>query len=367
MNFDFSEDQKMIQAQARELLAERSTFPKLRQAANAERGFDADLWREVAELGWLSLDVPEEYGGMGREGLERCVLSEELGRSLAPIPFASTSAVIDAVRLFGSDAQKARYLPGLASGEIRGALSLVEDPRLGGFAATFANGRLNGMVRPVQDVDVAGLLVLAARDADAGTAGLYLVDPDQAGVRRRPLKMFDRLRGHDEVTFEAARAERLGGDTAGDAAAAIAELAERCAVAIAFEQVGGSEACLEMAIAYVRERKTFGRVIGTYQAIQHRLADMFAEKELARSNAYAGAWGLTRPAEVRAATAAAARLSGTSAFDFAARENLQLHGGIGYTWEANCHFYFRRARLLAQCLGPTSRWVDRLVDSIETD
>src|SRR6266481_6084586 len=114
MNFDFSEDQKMIQAQARELLAERSTFPKLRQAANAERGFDADLWREVAELGWLSLDVPEEYGGMGCEGLERCVLSEELGRSLAPIPFASTSAVIDAVRLFGSDAQKARSIAALS-------------------------------------------------------------------------------------------------------------------------------------------------------------------------------------------------------------------------------------------------------------
>lgn len=366
MNFDFSDEQKLIGDQAGQLLAERVGYDRLRAYSTHDQAYDMALWLEIGELGWLSLNVPEAYGGMGLDGLESCVLSEQLGRALAPIPFASSCAAIDALALFGAEDQKARYLPGLADGSLIGAVAMSEDRARqtpSGFATTFKDNRLSGVKVPVADGMVAGLIIVVARDASSGNVCLCVIEALSEGITRKPIRTFDHLQAHASIAFDEAVAERL---PVNDGGAALTELQERRAIRMAFEQVGGAAVCLEMAVDYAQRRKTFGRAIGSYQAVKHRLADMYAELELARANAYAGAWALSQPRDIRRAAAAAARLSATSAYDFAARENIQLHGGIGYTWEANCHFYFRRARLLAQSLGPMRHWIDRLVDSLDT-
>jgi alkylation response protein AidB-like acyl-CoA dehydrogenase len=190
---------------------------------------------------------------------------------------------------------------------------------------------------------------------------LAAVELDQPSVIRTPLVGLDALRSHAAIDFENAPADILQAE---DAGLVLAKLLDCAATLTAFEQVGGAEASLEMARSYVLQRHTFGRAVGSYQAVKHRLADMWAGIELARSNAYFAAWALTNNAPELPLAAAAARLSASEAYDFAARENLHLHGGIGYTLEANCHFHYRRARLLAVALGSTDFWSDRLVEQL---
>jgi acyl-CoA dehydrogenase len=365
MDFDFSDEQRLIQDQARQLLTRRVDFSRLRQAAELGAGFDRSLWREISGLGWLALGAPEAYGGLGCLAQQSCLVSEELGRSLAPVPFAATASAIDALSRFGSEAQKAAWLPRLVDGVCVGAVDLDAD--LSGpppsHALSFEGGRLQGRLGPVPEGDIADVLVTHAVDR-GGCWRVCVVDLAQPSVERRRVQTFDQLRGHAVFTFAGAAAEPLD-DGDGDGDGALAELQERAAIRTAFEQVGGAGRCVEMATAYALERRTFGRLIGSYQAIKHRLADMFTETELARSNAYAGAWAIEQGAHVRAPVAAAAHLTATAAYKFAATENIQIHGGIGFTWEANCHFYFRRARLLAHAFGPSRPWVNRLVDAID--
>jgi acyl-CoA dehydrogenase len=282
---------------------------------------------------------------------------------LAPIPFSSSICLVaEALRLYGTAEQKARYLPRLASGELIGAFAAAEGPswELDAPDARFAGGRLTGRKLPVADGTIAGLLIVTARAAD-GALRLLSVDADQPGVARRPVKTIDELRRHAVIEFADAAAEPLA---APDGAKALARLLDGAAVYGAFEQVGGADVCLEMARAYAMERKTFGRLIGSYQALKHRMADMFAKNELARSNAYGAAWALAQEAPELPLLAGAARLSGIEALNFGSTENLQIHGGIGYTFEANCHFYYRRARLLADALGGRGAWSDRVVEAL---
>jgi alkylation response protein AidB-like acyl-CoA dehydrogenase len=220
--------------------------------------------------------------------------------------------------------------------------------------------RLSGRKWPVPDAQIAQLAVVVATDP-SGTAVLAAVELDQPSVIRTPLAGLDTLRSHAAIDFKNASAEILDAEDAGPV---LAKLFDCGATLTAFEQVGGAEAALEMARSYVLQRHTFGRAVGSYQAVKHRLADMWAGIELARSNAYFAAWALTNSAPELPLAAAAARLSASEAYDFAAQENLQLHGGLGYTWDANCHFHYRRARLLAVALGSTAYWSDRLVERL---
>lgn len=320
----------------------------------------------MAGLGWIGASVPEEHGGAGLGHLAVCVLAEEIGRALAPVPWSSTVYLaIEALLMAGSEGQKARWLPQLASGTTIGTLAAAEQlgPLLIERQRTrFADGRLSGSKLAVPDGDVAGLAVVMAVDPRRGPV-LALVDLGAEGVRREPVATIDPSRTHARIDFDGAPAEVL---ERGVGAAATRRLLDRAAVMMAFEQLGGAQAALDMAVAYARERYAFGRPIGSFQAIKHKLADMYVAVELARSNAYWGAWALSTDAADLPLAAAAARVCANDAGWLASKENVQTHGGMGFTWEGDAQLYYRRARLLGLALGGSSEWKRRLVGELRT-
>lgn len=367
MNFDFSDDQKFLREEARKFLAAKCTTAEVREVLDDEtKSHHEALWRQVVEMGWLGTAIGEEHGGLGLGMLELCVIAEELGRALAPIPFASTAYFFaEALKLAGTDAQKADLLPGVADGSVIGCIAASEGPGAVDAArltTEFRDGALSGTKIPVTDGDVATHAVVLAKDG-SGTS-LVLVALDQEGVSRTTVETIEPTRSHAEIAFDGAAAERLGAQ--GDGESLYAQIVNRAAVLIAFEQIGGAAACLEMATDYAKERQAFGRPIGGNQAIKHKLADMYVKNEVARSNAYYGAWALSTDAAELPEAAAAARVAASEAYWFASKENIQTHGGMGFTWEVDCHLYYRRAKLLAVQAGAPSVWKEKLVRALET-
>jgi len=370
MNFDFSDDQKMLKEQAHKFLSEKCT-PKTVRAIYQNGGtYDRALWKQIAELGWAGTAIPEQYGGLGLGYLELCVIAEELGRALAPVPFSSTIyQFAECLLVSGAEEQKQRLLPKVAACEIIGTLARAEGPGAilpKNIRTTFRNGKLNGKkIAVVDGMDADYAVVLARGSDDAGERGLQLVlvDLKQAGVKRRAQDSIDPSRAHAELVFENANAEALGKQ--GEAWSDLNRVLDRAAILMAFEQVGGADVCLQTAKAYAMERYAFGRPIASFQAIKHKLADMYVGNELARSNAYYGAWALSTGARELPLAAAAARVSATQAFDFSAKENIQTHGGVGFTWEFDCHFYYKRSRELGLALGAQRLWKDKLVTQLE--
>src|SRR5580692_11628071 len=352
MNFDFSDDQKFLKSEARKFLEGRSPISKVRAVLNdAAKSYDDALWKEVGAQGWLGTTIPEAYGGLGLGHLELCVIAEELGRALAPIPFGSTAYFLtEALLLAGSEAQKQAWLPKIAAGEVIGCFASVERPGAlteAQVQARVEGGKLTGTKLPVTDGDIADVAVVLAREN--GPLSLFLVELGGEGVARETLQTLDPTRGAARLTFAGAPAERLG--EAGEGLSLAEALLEHAAVLLAFEQLGGADRALEMAKGYALERYAFGRPIGSYQAIKHKLADIYVKNELARSNAYYAVWALAAGAAELPLAAATARLAADEAFGFAARENIHIHGGMGFTWEADAHLYFRRARHLSLVAG----------------
>jgi acyl-CoA dehydrogenase len=366
VNFDFSADQKALRDQARKFLAEHSSSTRVRRILDGAAPYDAELWRGMGEMGWMGTAIPETYGGAGFGHLELCVIAEELGRSLAPTPFASTIYLAaEALLLAGSDAQKKRWLPRIAQGEAIGCLALAEGPQVATPAnlATRAEGaRLTGTKVPVADGDVADFAVVLAAQGD-GRAGLFLVDLKGPGLTRASLATVDPTRSHARIVLDGAPGEPLGAP--GEGWPLTERLLDRAAVLVAFEQLGGAQAALEMAREYALGRFAFGRQIASFQAIKHKLADMYVGVELARSNAYYGAWALTKDGPELPVAAAAARVAASEAYYQAAKENIQIHGGMGFTWEFDCHLHYRRAKLTGLMLGSARRWKDLLVTRLE--
>lgn len=379
MNFDFSPEQHALRDTARRLFAERVGFDALRR--RHEQGdaclLDAELWRTMADLGWLGAAIPTQYGGAGQGAVELCVLAEEIGHCLAPVPFVLSSGLVaEAIRCHGTEAQRQHYLPALSSGERIGTFALVEGPGktdISRIKTTYSpsTGLLNGVKLPVPAVPEANLaLVVCQADQTGSPPTLALVDLRQAAVRAMPLQRFDPFRTQARLEFCDAAAEPLGGSMPGPAV--LDALFDRAAVLTAFEQIGGASACLEMAREWALQRRVFARPIGSFQAIKHRLADMAVKIELARSNAWFAAWALEQVDAGLAEAipggfplaAATARIAASEAFDFASRENLQIHGGIGFTWDANCHPYYTRARHLAVLLGGEPVWTQRLISAL---
>ena len=389
MDFDFSSDQKQLKEQVRRFLADRCDRKAVRAVLDGPQSYDRALWQSMAELGYLGATIPEAYGGLGAGYPEACVIAEELGRAVAPVPYSSTIALAaECLMMAGSDAQKERWLPGLARGELIGTAALVEHTGalLPGAIATTATAegggggvRLTGSKTAVADGDIADLAIVAAVPAD-GAAGrassavgaaaaqrqaplsLYLVDLAGEGVTRSPIATIDPTRSHARITFDEAAAEPLGEPGAGWSL--LERLFDRAAVLIAFEQLGGADRALEMARDYALERFAFGRPIGSLQAIKHMLADMYVSATLARSNCYYSAWALATGSAELPVAAATARVSATQAYQHCSRNNIQVHGGMGFTWEFDCHLYYRRSNLLAVALGAPSTWEDRLVERL---
>jgi alkylation response protein AidB-like acyl-CoA dehydrogenase len=366
MNFDFSDDLKQLREQARKFLRERCPSSVVRKVLEGPEPYDKALWKEIAAMGWTGAAIPEAYGGAGLGHLGLCVLAEELGAALAPVPFSSSVYLAsEAIMAGGSEAQKKAWLPKLASGEAIGTLAIAEGPGktdVRKLRTTFRGGVLSGEKLPVPDGDVADVAIVAAQ----GERGVVLAIADLAapGVRREAVETIDPSRSHARIVFENTPAEPLG--ASGDGERLLRRVQDRAAVLFAFEQVGGAQRSLEMARDYALQRYAFGRPIGSFQAIKHKLADVYVATELARSNAYYGAWALARDAAELPLAAAAARISASEAYFLAAKENIQVHGGMGYTWEFDCHLYYRRAKLLSLALGSTRLWKDRLITQLET-
>jgi alkylation response protein AidB-like acyl-CoA dehydrogenase len=364
MKFDFNEDQRFIRNDARRFLADRCPMEDVRRHLGSDPHVISPLWREICELGWPGAAIPEAYGGLGMGHLELCVLAEELGRVVAPLPFSSSIYLAaEAIGQYGSEEQKQQYLPGLASGEIVGTLAWSDTSEK---VVTLEGGVITGAKRPVAGGTLADIVVVSAVTAEDKHV-LVLVELAEIAavsdkcVQRETLKSADPSVRNAQLTFDNCPAQILGKGE--DSRGALRGLHDRAAVLLAFEQIGGADRCLELAVDYVRERKTFGRAVGSYQAVKHKLAKMYAQNELARSNAYYGAWALASESEELPIAASAARISATECFEFAAREGLHLHGGMGYTWEVDCHLYLKRSRDLALRLGGLRQWKEKLVSA----
>jgi alkylation response protein AidB-like acyl-CoA dehydrogenase len=367
MNFDFSDDQKQLRDEARKFLAGKCPPKAVREVLDGKTAYDKELWKGLAEMGFLGVAIPEEFGGAGAGHLELCVIAEEMGRALAPVPFSSTVYLAaEALMLAGSDEQKQKWLPKIAAGEAIGTLALFEgkgNPSPQTIKMTTSNGTLAGVKKPVPDGAIADFAIVAARTGSSGREtdiSLFIVDMKSDGVEARALTNVDPSRGQAEITFRNCKAEPLG--PANEGWSIVSRVLDRAAVLLAFEQVGGADRALEMGRDYALDRIAFGRPIGSFQAVKHMLADMYVSATLARSNCYYGAWALSTNASELPEAAASARISATQAFQHCAKNNIQVHGGMGFTWEFDCHMYYRRANALALGLGSLSYWEDALID-----
>ncbi len=318
MNFDFSDDQQAIKRTARELLTERFKPERVRELAEAG-DYDDTTWKELCELGWPGIFIGEEHGGQGLGTVELIILMEELGYALAPLPFLSNAAaglVLDAA---GTNEQKERWLPGIASGEARGTVGILND---------------EGEAKLVPDADSADvILLLGHEDARIVERGQAEVEPvDTMDATRR----FARVRGGE--TGDALEGDRIPG-------------VSRVAAALAAELTGIAQKAMEMAVEYARDRKQFGRPIGSYQAVSHRCAQMLLETEGARSASYYAAWCGDAQPETLPLAACMAKAYASDAGWSVCTAALQVHGGIGFTWEHDLHFFLKRAKVDALLYG----------------
>jgi acyl-CoA dehydrogenase len=352
VNFDFPEDCQAIAAELRRVLAQVCTMDEVRRSLDAGRA-SAATWRALAELGVLGAAVPERWGGSGggsgggggAGALALAACAGELGWACAPVPMlASVYLATEALLVAADDALRERWLPALVSGQAVGSFALAP------VALSCSAGLLSGAVPRVPAGDAAGLLVVPC------DAVLWAVDLDHAGVTRRPLRVLDPGAPLADITLHGVPAKPLGDIALQDT------LLDRAAALLAMEQLGGADRALEMARGYALQRRTFGRVVASYQAIKHRLADIWVKNEIARGHAWHAAWALACSPRALPLAAASARLAASTAYSHAAQENLQVHGGIGFTWEADCHPLYKRARSTSLALGAPALWQQHLVD-----
>jgi alkylation response protein AidB-like acyl-CoA dehydrogenase len=354
----FTQEQEELRESARRFLGERSSSEHVRDLMETSDGFDADTWKQMADLGWLGLAIPEEFGGLGYGFVEVFVLLEEMGRVLLPAPFVSSVVLAsNAINFAGTEQQKKELLTEIAAGSLRAALAVTEpsgswDADATTTRATESDGSyiLDGIKTYVVDGHTADVLIVSAR-VD-GDVGLFIVDPEQQGVERKVLETLDRTRKQAQIHLSSARADLLG--EAERAPRTLSETFNRAYVALAGESVGGAQQCLQSTIEYTKERTQFDRPIGSFQALQHRLADLFMEVEMARSAAYYAAWAVAEGSEELDVVAPLAKAYCTQAFFHAAAESIQIHGGIGFTWEHDAHLYFKRAKSSELLFGDAS-------------
>ena len=371
MNFDFSDDQKLLRDQARKFLTDKCDRTVVRSILeDNQKNHSDDLWNEIASMGWTGTAIPEEYGGLGLGMLELCVIAEELGRSLAPTPFSSSIYLFaEFIKLYGDEDQKKKYLPKIASGEAIGTFALSEgngSPKPKNINSIFSDGKLTGEKAPVNDGKVSDFIIVAANidtNKNDKSLSLFVVETNQDGVDSEYLETIDPSRPSSRIVLKNAKAELLG--NIGEGWEMIQKILDRAAVLFAFEQVGGAQIALDEAKKYSLERYAFGKQIGSFQALKHKMADMYVKIELAKSNAYYGAWALSSNSNELPVAAAGARVSAIDAYHYASKENIQIHGGVGFTWEYDCHLFYRRSKQLALNIGSIRQWKENLISNLE--
>jgi alkylation response protein AidB-like acyl-CoA dehydrogenase len=364
VNLAFDEAQQELRAQARAFLAEHSGGEAVRRAMASELGFDPGVWKRIsAELGWTALLVPEAHGGLGLGMVELVALAEVMGEALLCAPFFSSVCLgAQALLVAGSEAQQREQLPGISAGTTLATVAAHEPNGRQGASGIEAVARragdewvLSGTKRYVVDGHCADLLVVPARrPGSAGTDGvsLFLVPGRAAGVERRALPTLDPTRRQAGLSLREARvpADALLGEE-GRGWPALERTLDLAAIALAAEQVGGAQRCLDLSVAYAKQRVQFGRPIGSFQAIQHQCADMMVAVEAARSGVYWAACVAAEGSEELSVAASLAKSTASEAFFRCAAQSLQIHGGVGFTWEYDVHLYLKRARAGLSLLG----------------
>jgi alkylation response protein AidB-like acyl-CoA dehydrogenase len=348
MNFAFTEEQEQLRQFVRSFLQDKSSESAVREQMETERGYDAAVWKQMADqLGLQSLIVPEEYGGQGFSFVELGVVLEEMGRALLCAPYFSGVLATTALVHAGDEAAKKAHLPGIASGETIATLAFTEESgkwdESGITMEASASGdghSLSGVKSFVIDGHTADLIIVAARTG-AGVS-LFAVAGDAGGLTREALSTMDQTRKQAKLTFDNTPATLIG--TEGEGWNVLSTVLDLAAVALAAEQVGGAQYVLEMAVQYAKDRVQFGRPIGSFQAIKHKCADMLLEVESAKSAAYYGLWCAAELNDELPSVASLAKAYCSEAYFHAAAENIQIHGGIGFTWEHPAHLYFKRAK-----------------------
>ncbi len=361
MNFGFTEEQEELRQITRRFLDEKSSSSEVRRLMETDEGFDEGVWKQMAqELGAPSIHIPEAYGGQGFTFVELGIMLEEMGRVLLCAPFFSTVALAaNAILNAGTDDQKTELLPGIAAGESTATLAFTEPAGRWGADGITMEARpsgdgavLDGEKMFVVDGHTADVIVVVARTpGTSGTDGIsfFTVAGDAAGLTRTPLTTMDQTRKQARLGFSGVEARPLG--PSGDGWAALSRTLDQAAIALCNEMVGGAQKVLDMSVDYAKERVQFGRPIGSFQAIKHKCADMLLEVESAKSAAYYGAWCAAEDNDEVPVVASLAKAYCSDAYFHASAENIQIHGGIGFTWEHDAHLYFKRAKSSEIFLG----------------
>jgi alkylation response protein AidB-like acyl-CoA dehydrogenase len=358
MDFGFSDEQDLLRQMARAFLAEHCPMAFVRRMMEDDKGYSPELWHQMADLGWLGLAFPEAYGGQGFGFVDLTVILEEMGAALLPSPFLSTVLLAgQTILLGGSETQKKTYLPKIADGSLLATLAMTEPsgrfdaagiaevkatPEAGGFCIV-------GTKLFVPDAHVADVLVVAARTQDTGdkSAGisLFLVEGNSPGLSTTLLKTMDQTRKQCEVVFDnvhVAHDHLLGAVDMGWPI--LHKVLNIATVALCAEMVGGAQRVLDISVAYAKERVQFGRPIGSFQAVKHKCAEMLLQVESAKSAAYYAAWAVDEDIPDAPLAVSTAKAYCSDAYRHTAGEGIQIHGGIGFTWEHDMHLYFKRAK-----------------------
>ena len=352
MQFGLNESQEFLRDSARKFFAGECPIPEVRRLMETDTAFDAKLWAKLTEQGYTGIIFAEEFGGVGLGMVELMLLMEEAGRALLPGPFFSTvvmaGSLLDAIT---TKDQKKKYLAPICRGEARATVAFFEAEGswdLADVRLTGADARLKGEKLFVPDAAVSDWILVVARN------GVFLVDSKATGIRIEPMHGMDLTRRIYSVQFDDTQAEKLGETTSLSRPRGIAT------VALAAEMVGGMQRTLDITVEYAKTRKQFGKPIGSFQAVQHQCADMYLETESARSAVYYAAWALQQYAPDAAAAVSIAKLYASDASRTVGNRGIQVHGGMGFTWENDLHLYYRRAKVSEATFGDATFHRERL-------
>ncbi|HXX43965.1 MAG TPA: acyl-CoA dehydrogenase family protein [Candidatus Acidoferrales bacterium] len=352
MEFGLSESQRLLKENARKFFAGECPMHTVRRLMDTETAFDESLWTKMAEQGYTGVIFPEKYGGVGLGKVELILLMEEAGRALLPGPLFSTVALAGAmIDAMASPEQKKKYLEPIAAGETRSTVAMLEANarwEATDLQSTTMNGRISGEKLFVPDAKVADFMVVVARD------GIFIVDAKAPGIAIQPMKIMDLTRKIYAVRFTNTPAERIGG------VADLAQPLDIAATALVAEMVGGMQRTLDITVEYAKTRKQFGNPVGMYQAVQHQCADMYLETESARSAVYYAAWAVEQNAPDAAIAVSIAKMYASDAARTVGNRGIQVHGGMGFTWENDLHLYYKRAKTSETAFGDSTYHRERI-------
>ena len=367
MQFTFNEEQDQLRATAQKFLADKSPTVEVRRIMATTEGYDPAVWTQLSsELGFTATHIPEAYGGLGLSYAELGIVFEEMGRSLLCAPFFATSLAATAVMNVATESEKSDLLPNIATGNRIATFAVFETAGKWGsdsIKLSAENNRLNGIKRYVLDGHIADLLIVVARTNDGNESdgiGFFLIDGNAPGLRRRLVNTVDATRKLSELEFVDVTARRLGGD--GDQTAKLEDTLDLAAIGLANEMVGGAQRLVDETVKYAVERIQFGRAIGSFQAIKHKCADMLLDVEMAKSAAYYAAAAAASHDPELPALASLAKASASEAFTRIAAECIQIHGGIGFTWDNDTHLWFKRAKSSEVFFGDPTYHKEQLIN-----